>query len=204
MILVNVTFGDLSDAEFENRLQNIVLQLKNKTIFPNPFEGLDALEASAKVFSEALVQAMDGSRLAKARKNAARKEATKLLKKAAYYVAMVAGDDVTIVIAGGFDPRKPREPRSAVVAPENITLESGANPGEIIVSVKPVDGVLIYHYEYTTDPLSDISSWITEPDTRSSHLISGLKPGQKYWFRVAAVGVRGTTVYSLVVWSYVK
>jgi len=44
---------------------------------------------------------------------------------------------------------------------------------------------------------------ITEMDTRSSLLFTGLKPGQKYWFRVAAVGVRGAKVYSNEISSFV-
>lgn len=204
MNLINTAFGNYTDTAFENKAQNILLQQKNKTLFPSSFPELDALEAAVKAFSDALAGALDGGRILTAKKNAARKALQMMLLKVAGFVAMVAGDDVTIILAAGFDARKPREPRPAITTPENLMVESGANSGEVIVSVDAVNYVKMYHFEYTTDPLSETSVWITETDTRSSHRIVGLKAGQKYWFRVTAIGVRGRMVCSVVTPAYVK
>ena len=204
MTITNPTLARYPDAEFENKSTNISVQLANKTIFPTPFPELEALTAAVKAFSEALALAIDGGRIAVSKKNAARKALEKMLKKAAGYVAMVAGDDTTIAITAGFETKKPKGPRPSVTAPENIQVESGNNPGEVIVSVDAVADVKTYTFEYTTDPLSDNSTWITEMDTRCSHAFTGLKPGQKYWFRVAAVGLRGAKVYSNVVACFVQ
>jgi len=98
---------------------------------------------------------------------------------------------------------KPREPRPGVTAPENIRVKAGENSGELRVSVSAVDDVKTYLFEPSADPLTENSTWITEMDTRSSLLFTGLKPGQKYWFRVAAVGVRGAKLYSNEISSFV-
>lgn len=204
MVIVNRNFKDATDAEFENKALNVSVRLEDKTIISTTYPELAALQAAVKTFSEALALAVDRGRTAVLRKNAARKALEKELKKAAIFVEMVAGDDPSIVVACGFEVKKPREPRPVVAAPQNIQVESGTNPGEILISVDAVADVQIYSYEYTTDPLSDTSTWITELDTRCAHLVAGLKPGQKYWFRVAAVGLRGVKMYSSVVACFVQ
>lgn len=204
MIPINTSFGNLTDADFEVTTQNILLRLKTEKIFTPPFAGLADLEAALTAFSEAFVQAINGDRVAIARKNAARKTVDKILIKAAGYVTMIAGDDVTIIVMAGFTARKPRSPRPSIVVPENLKVVSGSNPGEILISVDAVDGVQNYSFEYATDPLVESSIWIVELDTRSVHLVTGLKPGQKYWFRVAAVGLRGAKMYTDIVFCFVQ
>ena len=196
MLPINTSFGSYSDAEFENKAQNIFQLISTEKSFTPPFAGMAALEASIKTYSEVLAASMNGDRLIIAKKNAARTALEKMLKKVAGYVTMIAGDDTTLISLSGFDVRKPREPRPAVSAPENIQVESGDNDGELLVSVNAVSDVKTYHFEHTADPLTESSTWTTALETRSSHLFTGLKPGQKYWFRVAAVGLRGIKVYS--------
>jgi len=196
MIPINTSFGSYSDAEFENKAQNIFQLISTEKSFTPPFAGMAAFEACIKTYSEVLAVSMNGDRLIIAKKNAARTALEKMLKKVAGYVTMIAGDDTTLISLSGFDVRKPREPRPAVSAPENIQVKSGDNDGELLVSVNAVSDVKTYHFEHTADPLTESSTWTTALETRSSHLFTGLKPGQKYWFRVAAVGLRGIKVYS--------
>lgn len=202
--IVNPTFSRSTDADFENKCVNVVVQLADNTIFSTPYPEFAAFEAAVKTFSETLALAADRGRTAVSRKNAARKVVEKHLVKVANFVALVAGDDLSIVIKVGFKTKKPRQPRPAITAPENLQTESGNNPGEILISVSPVKGAKTYLFEYTTDPLSENSTWKTEPDSRSEHLIAGLKPGQKYWFRVAAVGLRGIKMYSIVISCFIQ
>jgi hypothetical protein len=204
MTVKNPTFSHSSDADFENKSTVVSVVLANKELFVNAYPDLDKLTAAVKDFSATLAPAANGDRVEVAKKNAARKAVEKLLKTAAAYVSMVAGDDISLILAAGFEATKAREPRPAIGAPENIQVESGMNPGEMVVSVDTVKDVKAYHFDYTADPLSDTSNWVTETDTRSTHEFAGLKPGQKYWFRVAAIGVRSTRVYSNVVASFVR
>src|SRR3954470_17671200 len=111
--ITNPIFAGYSDAVFENKSINISVQLANKTIFHIDFPQLDALTATVKTFSELLVLSMEGSKIAIAKKNATRKTIEKLLKQAASYVCMVAGDDTSVVITAGFEPTKPRQARPA-------------------------------------------------------------------------------------------
>lgn len=205
MIPIKTSFDSLPDAELENKSQNILLKVSTEKVFTPPFAELAAFEALVKAFSEALALAIDGGRVVVARKNAARKALIKMLKKVAGYVAMIASDDITIIIAGGFEAYKPKQPRPVITMPENIQVTSGANSGEIQISVNKVDNVQIYYFEYTAeDPLPENAVWKTVADTRCSYLFTGLKPGQKYWFRVAAVGRRGMKIYSNEVSCFVQ
>ena len=204
VVIVNPTFDRYSDAEFENKSTNVSAQVAKELVSGKKYAEADALAAAVKAFSEALALAIDGGKTAVAKKNAARKALARQLKMAAGFVTMVAADDESIVIAAGFETKKPRESRPAISAPQNIQLESGSNAGDIVVSVDAVDDVKTYMFEYTADPLTGTSKWITELDTRSSFEIAGLTPGQKYWFRVAAIGKRGAKVYSNEVATFVR
>jgi hypothetical protein len=204
MPVTNPIFANTSDADFENKATFVSVILEDKKLFEITYPGLDKLVAAVKDYSASLAPAANGGRVEVAKKNAARKAVEKLLKTAANYVSMVAADDISIILAAGFEAKKARETRPAISAPENIQVESGMNSGEMVVSVDTVKDVKTYHFDYTPDPLSDTSNWITETDTRSTHEFAGLKPGQKYWFRVAAIGVRSTRVYSNVVASFVR
>ena len=203
MTKINSYFGRYPDAEFENATQNIYQKLLKEKVFTPAFAEMTAFEALMKEYSDTLALATDGGRVAIAKKNAARKALDKMLKKVAGYVAMIAGDDPTIIVMSGFEVRKERESRPRVTTPENIQVGAGENSGEVMVSVDAVADVKTYLFEHSADPLTENSSWKTGMDTRSWFLIKGLKPGQKYWFRVAAVGLRGAKVYSNEISSFV-
>jgi hypothetical protein len=204
MIVKNPTFANTSDADFENKSTFVSVVLADKTRFQTAYPDLDKLTAAVKEFTVTLGPAANGGRVEIAKKNEARKEVEKLLKTAAAYVAMVAGDNISIILESGFEAKKAREARPTIGAPENIQVESGMNTGEMVLSVDTVKDAKTYHFEYTADPLSDTSTWITALGTRSTYEFAGLKPGQKYWFRVAAVGVGGAKVYSNEVASFVR
>ena len=105
MIPINTSFGSYSDAEFENKAQNIFQLISTEKSFTPPFAGMAALEASIKTYSEVLAASMNGDRLIIAKKNAARTALEKMLKKVAGYVTMIAGDDTTLISLSGFsDP----------------------------------------------------------------------------------------------------
>ena len=197
--VVNTAFDRAKDADFENMSLNVATQLANKAIFTPPFAELEALTAAVKTYSDALAQSFDRGRVAIAKKNAARKALGKLLKKAALYVSLVAGEDESIIIGAGFRVKKPRGSRPAVTAPQNIQVESGTNTGEVLISVDAVADAKTYFFEYAVDQDLEKNAWVSELDSRCVHLVRGLKPGQKYWFRVAAVGLRGAKAYSNVI-----
>jgi hypothetical protein len=201
-ILLN--FPRYTDAAFENKVQSIIAAvLLNSAVFTSPTPAIAALQAAVKAFGDALIAAANGGRMEAAQKNKCRDILEGLMRQLAGYVTMIAGDDKAILSSSGFDLSKDIEAGPDVVAPL-ADVVAGINPGEVECNVETVKGAKSYSYEYTADPLTDSSVWLNEPDSRISHLITGLQSGKKYWFRVAAIGLRGARAYSNPVSYYIQ
>ena len=69
-------------------------------------------------------------------------------------------------------------------------------PGQATTRVKRVAGAKSYVHQYTADPLSPDSVWVSETSINREHTFSNLRSVARYWFRIIAIGKGNQTVYS--------
>ena len=81
---------------------------------------------------------------------------------------------------------------------QQLEVELGP-PGEATTQVKRLRGARAYMHQYTTEPPTTETKWVSEGSKQPYYTFSGLNSMAKYWFRVVAISQDGQTVYSPVV-----
>ena len=115
----------------------------------------------------------------------------------AAYVESVAGDDELLILSAGMDVRA-----AAVAAsdkpdvPSALNASAGDVEGEIDLMCDPVASAKSYVWEQSPDPPTATSWEHAGVSTKSRITIGKLKPGTRYWFRVAALGTQGQSGWS--------
>jgi len=86
--------------------------------------------------------------------------------------------------------------KAVIFSPLSLTAMSGDSNGEIDLIWEPVYGARSYVVQRSIK-ITEPGRWTQEDIiTKSSYTVSKLKSGQKYWFRVAAVGSSGQGPWS--------
>ena len=116
----------------------------------------------------------------------------------AAYVESVAGDDETKIHSAGMDTKSSGKgpSTSQPTVPQALTATAGDHDGEIDLSWDTVPKAKSYIIEISPDPPTDKSWGHAGVSTKSSFTATGLTPGTRYWFRVAAVGTGGQSGWS--------
>jgi hypothetical protein len=196
MSKIKFDFPRLSDANLEISAQAIVLAMTGNANFTTPSPTLTVVNAAITPYSLALSAAQTRDKNKIAEKNDARVALQDVLILLGNYVTLTAEGDRTILLSSGFPLVKERVPAPDITKPENIEVANGINSGEANVSVTAVPYAKSYVHQFTSDPLTAASNWSSTPTTRCKHTYNDLAPGQKLWFRVAAVGCKGQLAYS--------
>jgi len=120
----------------------------------------------------------------------------RLLTLEALYVENASGGDELKIQSAGMSIRDARVPVGQLLAPTDLYAEVGGGDGEVDLNWKPVRGANSYLIQMTTDPNVPDSWAFKKNATESFAVILGLTSGNKYWFRVAAVGAAGQGDFS--------
>jgi hypothetical protein len=81
---------------------------------------------------------------------------------------------------------------------QQLEVELGP-PGEATTKVKRLRAARAYMHQYTTEPPTTETKWVSEGSKQPFYTFSGLNSTAKHWFRVVAIGQDGETVFSPVV-----
>ena len=194
---VNTGFSKYSDADLATKSEAIHEGMTNNPYFTDPVPTLAALQAAITAFTEALTNAASRDKVKVAIKNECRQVLEDLLMQLARYVNFLANGNEAMLTSTNFELGMPGDPTS-LEQPGPLTISNGITTGELLVRLKKVKGAYSYMYQVTPDPMTPESIWQSESGPRSSNTFSGLVPGQKYWFRIAAVGAFSQVAYSPV------
>jgi hypothetical protein len=192
-----------TDAELVVASEDIVVQMTDNPHFSTPVPALAAVRKATDDFAAALVAAKSGSKEDTVIKNNLRIVLEKLLRQLAGYVEDIANNDLATLTSSGFTLRKKAEPVGTLPAPTGIEIEAGNAHGSLSISWEPIKGTYVYEVEYTEGPVTETSVWIRLTSSKSWILISNLKRGSLYVFRVAAAATHTTLLWSDEVSSYV-
>ncbi len=196
---ITTGFSRFSDPDFGNKASGIQIAMTGNADYPNPIPTMADVGTQVTDFLNKLSVAQSRDRNAIAAKNQARLLLTDTLKTLGNYVTLTANGDRQMLISSGFDLNKLGEPVPPLKKPKNMQVTDGPNPGECTVSVDGMKEARSFLYQYTPDPITETSVWITESGTSKSYTFTKIQRNKMYWFRIGAVGTNGQLIYSDVV-----
>jgi hypothetical protein len=200
---VKLHFGRYKDADLNTLVAFIIESLTGNPYFTNPVPSLDEIIQLQEKYNAALIAAANMDRLQIAIKNQCRRELENALSQLAMYINYAGNGDESILTSSGF-PLAKRPERIRVDSAGTVNIANGITSGELVVSIKAVKGASGYLHEITPEPVSANSQWQTVAGSRCKNIFRNLQPGQRYWFRVAAVGSNRQVVWSSVAGQYVQ
>jgi hypothetical protein len=169
--------------------------LKGNEKFPEAETARLKLENKCNDFRKSISMAGRKDRTLSSAKNDLKAELTGILDDLADYVTTTSNGDKTMLLSSGFDITGDKDLSQALPPIEKLVVVSD-QPGQATTRVKRVAGARSYVHQYTADPLSPDSVWVSETTAEREHTFSSLKSVVRYWFRVIAVGKGKQSVYS--------
>jgi len=166
--------------------------------FPTPNPNAAALTAATDQLETAFNDAQAARLIAKT-KTALQDEQNAaldlLVAQLASYVDNASGGDAVKIESAGFAVRATPAPIGELPAPTDLQVLPSEHSGSADVSCKPVHGAKTYLYERAADAAT--LDW--KPigaSTKRAGMFNSMVSGQKYWFRMAAVGAAGQSAWS--------
>jgi hypothetical protein len=179
--------------------QAVLAKMTGNTSFPTPTPSLATVSAALTAYQSAVSSTVTTKGLAGLRA-AKRAALIGLLKQLGVYVITIAEADiansVAIVESAGMALKKHV---LRVIAP--FTVVQGALSGTALCTVKSVGRKGVYYWAFSVDQ----KNWTEAPDSvKCKVTISGLTPGQTYYFRSHTMTAKGTSDFSQIVTLLVK
>ena len=201
-----ITFEDLSEPAYDSKSTLIYTSLKDNPNFPLPWPDkvpkpadLGAAQANYHALFEA---ALSGDKVKISAREAARVVLTKILKKIAPYLEIVADGSVPILETTGYDLRhdvvQPNND-NPLPAPTGFTFARGAAGGTMAAWADNLPGAGSYILQTCTGDPAVEANWL--PKTTSLHcsniITDGYTPGKIYYARLCGVGINGLGLWAV-------
>lgn len=172
---------------------NVESEMRTKPIFANPDVPFDELKTCNDLLQMRYVASLSGGKEETALLHQAEEVWIDKMRKTARYVDRIADGDGAIILSAGFNLAKQRSPSTRA----ELTVELGDKSGSLVLRRLRVEGARSYIWQYYIGeaPASEADWTNAQVTTQATVELTGLTPFTKYWFRVAAVTVNGTTAY---------
>ena len=165
----------------------------NNPVFPQPSPPEAEFDPILQAFSEKLAAVAAAETLLQTlrlERDSMRKSLETSLAARGGYVEKAAGGEEAGIVSAGFQIQSPRTSTTALAAPDRLSATMGDHSGEIDLTCHAVLRARAYIIEMREH--SDLSApglWRqAKISARSSASITGLTPGQRYAFRIRALG----------------
>lgn len=192
------SYQTYSDPRLDVKAQSIIGALTGNTNFPETVPTLASFTTVAGNFTDALTLAASRDKVAVSAKNDARKALLDALRLLATNVQSLAEGDRTKLVSSGFDLNA-ETGGSSLLPPQDFTMSDGNSSGEMKFMVSAVAGAKSYLFEYTLEPLTDDSVWISKATTKREFVFSNLPVGKRIYGRVTVVGTKDREITSTVI-----
>jgi hypothetical protein len=174
-----------------------VTKMTGNAYFPAPSPPLATITAQTNTLIASQIVASTRAKGASAQMHTDLKVLEVSLKSLGSYVATIANQTpsnaVAIINSAGMQARK-----HTARTPKVFTIKQGPTPGVVEVNSKAVKRGS-YIYQYTTDQTM-ANSWVDGyKNMKVKGTITGLTPGTRYYFRVAAVTPSGESAWSPII-----
>jgi hypothetical protein len=191
------TYKTQSDSEVITTGYRIVDKMDNNPNFPDPPAALPATKKLLPELQSAVSNAKGRDMEFVCFKNNKKADLIALLTELDEYVTTTCKENRLMLLSSGFAISGDRSDQPAPVI-QQLEAELGP-PGEVTLRVKRLRGARAYMHQYTTEPPSAETVWISEGSKQAYYTFSGLNSMAKYWFRVVAISRDGQMVTSPVV-----
>ena len=189
---IKSTFIYCREGDLIKIVRRIIDSLKNNAQFPYPVPALADIEKALLMFVAALSNAGGFDRELVSIKKDKKAILQQLLIELAYYVNHTAKGDKTVLLGSGFDFNAERG--RSQKKPPKLQVELGL-PGEVTTRISRVTGARAYVHQYTADPLTQQSVWISETSLKNVHTFNGLESASRIWFRIIVIDRQGQSLY---------
>lgn len=171
--------------------RRILDNLNDNAQFPNPIPALADVEKALQEYSAALSDAGGFDREKVAIKDNKQATLRQLLTELAYYVTQISKGDKALLLGSGFDINA--DTGTSQKAPPKLRVELGM-PGQVTIRVGRITKARAYVHQYTADPLSPESVWISETTLKPVHTFTGLESASRVWLRVIVIDKKGEQI----------
>lgn len=190
---VILNFVKISIAQKIEVGRSVESKMKLNPRFATPDVPLDELKASTDLLEARNVASITGGKEATALMHQAEADWIDKMRTEAYYVDRIANGDGAVILSAGFDLAKQPSP---AVRPE-FSVELGEKSGSVFLRRQKVEGARSYIWQYCIgeNPGNETDWENAQVTSQASVELTGLTPLTKYWFRVSAVTINGTTAF---------
>lgn len=173
------------------------------TLFETPTPSLATLDATLVAFRLSATEAAYRDTRAIMIRKQKRANLAYVLKELSKYVDTVAKGDDSIVLAAGFNLRKPNSSYDGLVpkAKTPVATPSEIGSGRIKLKTEKWAGARMYDFQCRLKGSSE--EWNSQLSSKSVCIIEGLEQFKEYEFRVSYIGINPTPNYSDSTSSYV-
>jgi len=185
------------DSELITTGYRIVEKTENNPNFPDTPEALAKTKKLLPEFQSSVANSKGRDIEVINLKNERKALLISLLTELVQYVTLTCKGDRGMLLSSGFPisgDRLNQEDQEI----QQLEVELGP-PGEATTQVKRLKGARAYMHQYTTEPPTSETKWISEGSKQPYYTFSGLASTGKYWFRVVAISQDGQTIHSPVV-----
>lgn len=172
---------------------NVQTEMSSNRIFINPDVPFEELKACNDLLQTRYIASLSGGKEETALLHQAEEVWIDKMRKTAKYVDRIADGDGAIILSAGFNLVKQRSPANRA----ELTVELGDKSGSVLLRRQRVVGARSYIWQYCNGeaPASEADWTNAQVTTQATVELTGLTAFTKYWFRVAAVTINGTTAY---------
>jgi hypothetical protein len=197
-------YTKLSDANLDLRAGAVLTSMTGNANFPVTTPTVAEFGLLKTAYSDALASVYTANRNSIAVKNEARIELLSAMKQLALNVESLAPGDRVKLVSSGFDLASDGESSPPLSAPVQFTIADGMNVGELKFSVKRVPNAVSYVHEYTDEPITENTRWISKASASRTHVFTGLRSGVRIYGRTAAIGRKGQEAYTAILTRVVQ
>ncbi|WP_207514195.1 hypothetical protein [Longitalea luteola] len=191
-----------SDSELITTGYRVTGKLKNNPNFPNPPAELEQAIKLLPEFQTSVSNAKGRDMEVINLKNEQKAVLITLLVALDKYVTATSNGDRGMLLSSGFPVAGDRYYQAEPVISQ-MEVELGP-PGEATTRIKRLRGARAYMHQYTTEPPTTETVWVSEGSKFAFYTFSGLNSMAKYWFRVAAISQDGQMIYSPVITKVIQ
>lgn len=188
------SFYKLTTAEKIVKARFYAKQLTSNANFTTPDPTPTQINTAATALETAHNEAADGSKTKKAAAKTAEAALDAIIVLFVAYVQFASKGDETIIRSSGLEVKENNNTAQPLVQVVGLTLETGINEGELMVSWDKVDKSRVYKLEKSPDGSTNWQP--TGESTKSTITLTGLPTATKLWLRVAAIGAKGQGPWS--------
>ncbi|MBO9681469.1 MAG: fibronectin type III domain-containing protein [Flavisolibacter sp.] len=185
---IKLGFLRYADAKLLAIVEACITALTGNIFYPVITPSLATVQTLFTEYSTSLATAAEGGKTNVAAKNAKKKELAALMTSLALCLMQLADGDELKLVSTGLPLTKTPSPVPPIGVPLIAKIEGGLSAGELDVTIKRLPGAILYVYQYTLDPLTENSEWISQNSTYVKLTLTGLENGKRYWIRVVAYG----------------